>query len=115
MPDPICGCFLLGRFFSFLGRIVSVLGLVLKVPPVPSFTATGASECCGIEVTVSVSTVMCCTDPSEGFDFLVDALDCRDFNVGGKPAAVRLLPPLTLPLSLLLSLVVDGAWDFSAP
>jgi hypothetical protein len=99
------GCFRDVFFFSFLGRIVSELGFVLRVPMAPSFKATGANECCGIEVTVSVSTVMCCTDPSEGLVFLFDMLDCRDGRAGGTLVNAGLLFPLTLPLSLPLSLL----------
>lgn len=112
MPAATFG-FLLDFFFSFRGRIVSELGLVLSVPFAPSFEPAGANETCGIEATVSVSTVMCCTDPSVSLALLivlVEALDCRDVSAGGTLVeACLVLSPLTLPLSLPLSLVEGGA------
>lgn len=107
MPDPTFG-FLPVFFFSFLGRIVSVLGLARRVLFAPSFAPVGAKETCGIDVTVSVSTVMCWTEPSEGFALtvllvLTEAFDCRDASIGGTFVEAVLLSPWTLPLSLPLS------------
>jgi hypothetical protein len=48
-------------FRSFLGRMVSLLFLVRKVPvasDLPPLRSAGAMDACGIEVTVSVVTVM---------------------------------------------------------
>jgi len=103
------GCFRVGFFFSFFGRIVSLLGLVRKLPFVPCVPTPGASATCGIDVTVSVSTVMFCNDISPALPLappgLMDALDCLVVRGGTLLEPVR-RPPLMLPLSLPLSLVM---------
>lgn len=98
MPAVTEGAFRLGFFFSFLGRIVSELGFVriLPLPPAPP-TATW-----GMEVTVSVSTVIVRVDPSpDGFPRPVPKV----FTAGAPGRDVVVfslispLPPLSLPLS----------------
>jgi hypothetical protein len=80
VPELTDGAFLVVFFFSFFGRIVSELGLVRMLPllPPPGPTATW-----GIELTVSVSTVMLFIDPSpKGFPLPVpeveDFVECAD-------------------------------------
>jgi hypothetical protein len=68
MPEVTDGVLRAVFSFFFLGLIVSELGLALRLPlfpapPVPPPTAT-----CGMELTVSVSTVIFFVDPSpDGF------------------------------------------------
>jgi hypothetical protein len=99
-------------FFSFFGRIVSVLALVrmlpaLLAPPGPP------SATCGIELTVSVSTVIFLVDPSPDALPLPRPFVVKDLVVGaplGREAAagaaevdhilISPFPPLSLPLSL---------------
>lgn len=106
MPEPTFVGFRV-FFFSFLGRIVSELGFVLSVPFVPSFEPAGAKDTCGTDATVSVSTVMWCTEPSECFALLVlpEVLDWREGIDGGTLVIAGLLSALILPLSLPLSLL----------
>lgn len=111
MPDVTAGAFRPAFFFSFFGRIVSELGLARRLliftePPAPPPTATW-----GIELTVSVSTIIFFAEPSPvGFPRLalpelkVLVVVTLDRNVEACPVADRilispLLPPLSLPLS----------------
>lgn len=110
MPDGTVVCFRLVFFFSFFGRIVSELGFVLRLAFDSSFFVVGATETCGIEVTVSVSTVMLWTVPSAGLLLepvaLPDILDWREVKGGGTlDIGGRRSAPLMLPLSLPLSFV----------
>ena len=112
MPDGTVVCFRLVFFFSFFGRIVSELGFVLRLAFDSSFFVVGATETCGIDVTVSVSTVIFCTVPAVGLPLepvaLPDMLDWREVKGGGTLdiGGRRSAPPLMLPLSLPLSFVV---------
>lgn len=96
-------------FLSFFGRIVSELGLVRILPlfPAPPGPPTAT---CGIELTVSVSTVIFLAEPSpEGFplpapvnDFVAGPLG-RAVVCGAADVDLILIspfPPLSLPLSL---------------
>jgi len=106
VPAVTAGCFRDDFFFSFLGRIVSVLGfwrnvlLVLCAPP------PGARATWGMDVTVSVSTVIFCSEISPAFPFtkpgFTDELDCLVVR-GGAAMGPDRRPALTLPLSLPLS------------
>lgn len=64
------GVFRIVRFFSFLGLIVSMLGLIRRLPLVSTRTEPPRSPApppratCGTELTVSVSTVIVWTDAS---------------------------------------------------
>lgn len=94
--------------FSFLGRIVSELGLVLSVPFVLCCARPEVMATWGMEVTVSVSTVMLCKEPSPALPLapaLADTLDCLVVSGGAlvAPAGAERRPALTLPLSLPLS------------
>lgn len=89
----------LARFFSFLGRIVSLLGRSFTVPLLS--VRLGSAGClvgggfvvCGIEATVSVSTVMVCTELSFGVTrgFAGTRFDCEDFFFGKAAGAVTFL------------------------
>lgn len=111
MPVVTEGCFRVPFFFSFFGRIVSLLGLVRRLPFEPWTPPPGATATCGIEVTISVSTVMLCRDVSPAFPFptagLTEVLDCLVVNGGAieDPAVRRLalMLPLSLPLSFILA------------
>ena len=118
-------------FFSFLGRIVSLLGFNLMLPPAAPSPALPApliirsvfpppTTFCGTVVTVSVSTVML-REPSLAILFL-DVLSCENdlrglmvggggFDVGGaadgatdvlRSSLARSLP-LSLPLSVVMT------------
>lgn len=59
-------------FFSFFGRIVSVLGFIRTVegstlPEAPRSPTPTPRATCGTELTVSVSTIIFRTEPSPGF------------------------------------------------
>jgi hypothetical protein len=73
VPLLIEGALRVARFLSFLGRIVSVLGFMRREPPrsgLPRVERSIVAICdCGIELTVSVSTVMFRV-PSEARDLL---------------------------------------------
>lgn len=93
-------------FFSFLGRIVSELGFVRKLPFVPAAPPGGANATWGIETTVSVSTVMLCR-PASPFPFalsFVDVLDCLDRRGGGATLPDR--RPAAPLVSLAASVIV---------
>lgn len=109
VPLVTAGCFRGAFFFSFLGLIVSELGFVLMLPPDPCTPAPCANATWGIDVTVSVSTVMLCEVVSPDLalvvrGFRVDVLDCRELSGGGAGAEAHLLSSIALPLSLSLSL-----------
>jgi hypothetical protein len=95
-----------GFFFSFFGRIVSVLPFVRRLTLDPWTPVPGTSGACGIDVTVSVSTVMLCNDASPVLVLvtpcLIHVLDCLVVR-GGALAAPFRRPPLTLSVSLPLS------------
>ncbi len=114
MPGATAVCFRLAFFFSFFGRIVSELPFVLRLP-LDGCVPGGASATCGMDVTVSVSTVIVCTSPSPGLPFpplsLFDVLDCLDVRGGGALVAPDRRSALTLPLSLPLSFCVKFALD----
>jgi hypothetical protein len=85
LPGFTAGCLRGTFFFSFFGLIVSVLGFVLSVPLTESPFEAVESATWGMLVTVSVSTVIFCVDPS-CFDLggLADrALDCLVIVGGG--------------------------------
>lgn len=107
MPEVTDGCFRFGFFFSFLGRIVSALGLARRLPFDPGAPVLGATDTWGIEVTVSVSTIMLCADPSDGFPRtplgFADVLDCLEVSGGGALVAAGRRSAALLPLSLPLS------------
>lgn len=108
MPDVTVVVFLALFFFSFFGRIVSELGFVRRLPLDPCGPVAGASATWGMEVTVSVSTIMLCNEPSPTFPLappvgLADALDCLVVRSGGALAAPDLRSAEMLPLSLPLS------------
>lgn len=109
MPAVTGGCFRVGFFFSFFGRIVSVLPFVRRLTLEPCTPAPGTSGACGIEVTVSVSTVMLCNDRSPVLVLvtpcLMQALDWRVVRGGALAAPLR-RPPLMLSVSLPLSLAL---------
>lgn len=125
MPEGTEGCFRLGFFLSFFGRIVSELGL-LRMLPLEAAAPLGARATWGMDVTVSVSTVMVCNEASPGLPLLglIEALDCRVVSGGGAPEAPErrsiLEETLSLPLSLrsrftlgLMVLVDEGTSDES--
>ena len=103
------------RFFSFLGRMVSALGFGRKalcsLRDDPRSPAPTPSETCGIDVTVSVSTIMFDTVPSPGLERATfrDVMDrLGSTSPGGRdtgglrlssPEPELLFPPLSLPLS----------------
>lgn len=127
VPEFAEGAFRTTLFFSFFGRIVSLLGLRRKLPPVSVLRRVFRSPApppkasCGIELTVSVSTVMFLTDPSAGAvlpfvngNCVNDLFDCTvgglaelgavaGFRVSFLPSALLdpacLLPALSFPLS----------------
>jgi hypothetical protein len=99
--------------FSFFGRMVSELGFVRRLPltpvPVPPPTATW-----GIELTVSVSTVMLFVAeastpffPARAEVALVRGVEFAPVDVG-----LSLISPFFSPLSLPLSVVPAAADDF---
>lgn len=108
-------------FFSFFGLMVSVLGLARRLPILFALKVPPPTDTWGIELTVSVSTVMCFDDPSptdlfRGGAALEDfpAMADDDFAINGMVDTARILtslfPPLSLPLSFLaLSIVL---WVF---
>lgn len=101
-------------FFSFLGLIVSVLGLAFNVPLPPSFVAVVRATC-GILETVSVSTVILCVEPVSGFDlacFVDRALDCLETKGGGGTELVLLESALIVPLSAPFCCVALLIFDF---
>jgi hypothetical protein len=68
VPEVSDGAFRDVFFFSFLGRIVSALCLARRLPLFPAPPAPTPTATCGIELTVSVSTVMFLAEPSpDGF------------------------------------------------
>lgn len=92
-------------FFSFLGRMVSELGFVRRLPLEPC-EALGPRATFGIDVTVSVSTVIvgCDASPDLPLPDNLTVLELRDARGGGADpdAAVRRLffvLPFSLPLS----------------
>ncbi len=97
MPDVIDGALRAVFFFSFFGRIVSELGLLRTLPLFPTALAS-LRGIWGIEVTVSVSTVI-----------FLSASVLNDLRlvgtrreVGGADVVVNLnspFPLLSLPLS----------------
>ncbi len=106
MPAVTAGCFRVGFFFSFFGRIVSVLAFVRRLAPDPWTPVPGTSGACGIDVTVSVSTVMLCNDKSPVLllvtPCLIHVLDCLLVSGGALAAPLR-RESLTLSVSLPLS------------
>ena len=90
MPLLTAGDFLGGFFFSFLGRIVSELGLVLRLPLGPCAPVLCSRATWGIDVTVSVSTVMLCWGVSafalDEAGGLIDVVECLDVSGGGMAA-----------------------------
>ena len=119
MPELKDGAFRTTFFLSFFGRIVSLLGFKRILPlvsvrprtlrsPAPPPRAT-----CGIELTVSVSTVMFLTDPSlavlplvkgscedDFFDCIIGGLALLATVVGFRlslPSSFTLVSPLLLP------------------
>ena len=121
MPLLTAGDFLIVFFFSFLGRIVSELGFVLRLPlvpcgPAPCSWASWASW--GIDVTVSVSTVMLCNGTSVlllEMVCLIEAVDCLVVSGGGAAAVAPdrisiLVLPVSLPLSFAGELAFSG-WE----
>lgn len=115
LPELTLICFLFGFFFSFLGLMVSVLGLALSACPSDDF-GPDASTTCGMLATVSVSTVMFCEELS-GFAlncFEETALDCR-WTIGGGPELVRrsafgVLLLVSLAVSVSESITLAFAW-----
>ena len=108
MPEVTDGALRAVFFFSFFGRIVSELGLVRMLPLLPA-PAGPPTATCGIELTVSVSTVIFLADPSpEGFPlpapvntFVAGPLG-RTVVCGAADVDLILIspfPPLSLPLS----------------
>jgi hypothetical protein len=108
VPEVTDGALRAVFFFSFFGRIVSELGLVRILPLFPP--AGPPTATCGIELTVSVSTVMFLVEPSpDGFPLPVPVENDFDAGplgrtIGGGATDVDLilispLPPLSLPLS----------------
>lgn len=98
-------CFRVDFFFSFLGRMVSELGFVRRLPLEPC-AALGPRTTFGIDVTVSVSTVMvgCEASPDLPLPASLMVLEFRDVRGGGTDpdAAVRRLAFVllfSLPLS----------------
>lgn len=107
-------------FRSFLGRMVSVLGLSLTLPPSlrgPVDRSPAVRPDCGIDCTVSVSTVIFCfpsagrtlVDVSGKAGFVFGRLCRCDRCVGALlegrrprvvPAPSLLFPALSLPLSV---------------
>lgn len=87
---PEIGGFLGGFFFSFFALTVSALGFVLSVLPLSFLLFPARSvvlvavEVCGIELTVSVSTVMTCTDPSLLPRVLEGRSVVKDFFLAGS-------------------------------
>lgn len=111
-PADTVGCFRTDLFFSFFGRIVSVLGFVRRLVLDPCTPVGGTRGAWGIDVTVSVSTVMLCSDGSPALPFadLMAVVDCL-LDKGGAAGARPLRSALMLPLSLPLSF---EAWAFPA-
>jgi len=116
VPDVTDGALRAVFFFSFFGLMVSELGLVRILPLGPPAGPPTATW--GIELTVSVSTVIFLVDPSpDGFPLPAPTL--KDFEVGplgrttggGATEVDRILispfPPLSLPLSLARRLGFD--------
>lgn len=105
VPGATVVCFRAVFFFSFFGRIVSELGFVRRLPFGPC-AALGPRVTLGIDVTVSVSTVIVGCDDSPDLPLLASlmVLELRDASGGGADpdAAVRRLffvLPFSLPLS----------------
>ena len=118
MPEVTDGALRAVFFLSFLGRMVSELGLVRILPLLPAPPTPTATW--GIELTVSVSTVMFLVEPSPaGFPLPTPAPVLCDFVVAplGRGAAtgaveadlilISPFPPLSLPLSLATVLDFD--------
>ena len=109
------GCFLVCFFFSFsfLGRIVSELGLVRRLLFEPCCPRPAVKATCGIEATVSVSTIMLCSDASPALPLVVPLLAMltwRGASIGALVLVMR-RPGLALPLSLPLSFIMRLAFD----
>lgn len=112
MPEATDGAFLWIFFFSLFGRIVSELGLARRLPLIPA-PPVPLTETCGMELTVSVSTVMFLVEPSptEGFPRPVIVLyglggragDDRSDGVNATDVALIFVSPFGPPLSLPLS------------
>lgn len=102
------GCFREVFFLSFLGLIVSVLGLGFRVVFVLSDLGPVASTTEGMLATVSVSTVMFCDEVSglALICFADIALDCLCTVGGGTDVGLR--SGFALPASLPLSLSATG-------
>ena len=123
MPALSEGAFRATFFFSFFGRIVSLLGFRRRLPVLSALfdkfrsTAPPPRATWGIELTVSVSTVMFLTAPSVVLAFCSCVEDFLDCTVGGLAVlsveagfvvfassplfgSAPLLPVLSLPLSL---------------
>lgn len=124
-------------FFSFLGRMVSLLGLRRRLPPsplpeAPRSPVTAPRATWGTELTVSVSTVMFLTDPSPpdlaalfGFRLVKDLLaktadgcfvvvmeGAFKWSLSSLLASPLIFPLLSLPLSappVLWDLVGDSS------
>jgi hypothetical protein len=108
VPDVTDGVFRAVFFFSFFGLMVSLLGFLRRLPLEPCCPTFADKATWGIDVTVSVSTVMLCSEPSPVFPLgapvvLADALDCLVVRGGGALAAPDRRSSLMLPLSLPLS------------
>jgi hypothetical protein len=116
VPEVTDGALRAVFFFSFFGRMVSELGLARILPLLPP--AGPPTATCGIELTVSVSTVIFLLDPSpDGFPLPTPALKGFDAGplgrtTGGGATEADLIfispfPPLSLPLSLARRLDFD--------
>jgi hypothetical protein len=117
MPEVTDGGLRVVFFLSFLGRIVSELGFVRMLPFTPALPLP-PTAICGIDVTVSVSTVIFRVDPSpESFPrpaavaatTLYGFIGGTGFGRGTRGFEIvvclifksSLLPPLSLPLSVV--------------
>ena len=108
MPEVREGALRVDFFFSFFGRMVSALGLARRLPLFPGPPGPVPTATWGMELTVSVSTVMFLTEPSpDGFPLpMADVVYALEGPLGRVGADVFPLPSLFPPLSLPLSLLV---------
>lgn len=120
VPDVTDGGLRAVFFLSFFGRIVSVLGFARRLPPLPGPTAP-PTAIWGIELTVSVSTVM--VEPSAaGLPLLMVPPRLSAFfgGHGARPPAdgggivvdffVSVLSPLSLPLSRTVLVLLSSGF-----